>query len=260
MTVADVLASARELRGHSKRTTEIDLWILRTLGKHPAEATTADLEAIILRNRSAASRATYARRIRSIFKLLRDLGAIPADCTPDLALPVLKSPRGTPRPFTPDQLHRLRTEARQPLRDVFIVASLTGLRSMELLALEGRDLEDGIHGPQIRVIGKGRKEALIPAHPVVVELIESRRTLGRIFPAWSSPTALSAAASVEIKRILGFGTLHMIRHSYATQLLEATSDIALVASLMRHSSVSSTQIYCQVASSRQRQAIDLLAG
>lgn len=257
----DALAHARRLRGQSETTIRLDLVILRSLGKPPADCTQTDLEAAVLRSRSPSTRATYSRRLRSSFALMREVGAIPADCTPDVGLAKIREPQGRPRPFTPEQVERLRLESRQPWRDAIWLASLTGMRAMELWALTGADLVDGMHGPEIEVVGKGGKAATIPAHPAVVAIIEGHRTLGRIFPQWSTPAVLSTSVSREIRRVLGAGTLHQLRHSFATQVLAATGgDILTVQTLLRHESIQTTLTYAQLASHKPADAVRLLAG
>lgn len=250
----------RQLRNHSPRTADMDVWLLTALGKPAAEATVDDLTAIILRNQKQTSRFTYWAHLRSLFKMLRADGLIPKDCVPDLELPHMKRPKRSPRPFSVNQLERLRAKMRPPWRDVVVIASLTGLRASELWALEGRHLVHGVHGPEIEVTGKGDKHAFIPAHPTVVEIIDSYGTLGRLWPRWSTPVVLSRMVNAEIRRVLGTGTLHQARHSFGTQLLAATDNLAVVQQLMRHSDMSSTLIYAELASDKGRQAIDLLAG
>lgn len=253
------LAAARRLRGHSETTIKLDTWILSALGVCPCQATTADLERVVLRNRGQGSRSTYVRRLRSVFALLRDVGAIPADCTPDLGLPVIREPVTQPRPLTPAEVDRLREEARQPYRDVITIASLTGLRAMELFALEGAWLVDGLHGPELRLVGKGNKAAVIPAHPLVVDIIDRQRTLGRIFTTWSSPGSLSQGVCREIRRVLGHGSLHQVRHSFATQLLAMTGDLALTQAMLRHADPKTTLRYAAIVDTKPRAAINALA-
>jgi integrase len=238
----------------------MDCWILGLLPGHPAEATVDDLSAIILRNRNQSSRASYHSWIRGLFRLLREDGLIPKDHTPDLDLPRVRRPKGQPRPFTREQMDRLRAEANQPFRDIITVASLTGLRAGELWALKGADLVHGYHGPELHVIGKGAKPAVIPAHPRVVEIIEGYGTLDRLWTRWCSPDGFSHNVSVEIRRVLGFGRLHMCRHFFATQVLDVTGDVTITQKLLRHSNVATTMVYAQVVESKTRAAVELLAG
>ena len=250
----------RDVRGHSPETHRYDRFILRTIGKPPGEVTTADLEALLLRSRSVATRSTYHSRICSVFAALRDAGVIPEGHRPEAGLPKPRRPQHRPRPLSEAQVDEL-LAAPAPFCDIFRIALLTGARAMELCAMEGRDLTDGPTGPELLLHGKGGKEATVPAHPVVVDLITGYGTLGRLWPAWGSPKGFSAACNRVIRDRLGPGpTLHQLRHTFATRLLRATSDVVTVSQLMRHSSIQTTLIYAAVADDAKAQAILLLSG
>jgi len=55
------------------------------------------------------------------------------------------------------------------------------------------------------------------------------------------------------------GSIHRCRHTYATRLLRAGTNIRIVQKLMRHSSLASTQVYTDVSEDEQRNAIGLLS-
>jgi integrase/recombinase XerD len=147
----------------------------------------------------------------------------------------------------------------------------TGLRASELTGLTtaGVDLELGI----VRVFGKGRKERLVPlgrparrwvkrylaevrdtfagGHPSPV-LFLSRRG-GRLTPAglWGLVRRHAVAAGVE--SVL---TPHVLRHSFASHLLERGADLRALQAMLGHADISTTQIYTHVTRERLRQLYD----
>jgi len=137
-----------------------------------------------------------------------------------------------------------------------------GLRVSELVGLPATavNLRQGV----LRVVGKGGKERLVPMgeeaqHWVERYIGQARPTLasGRLFPALflSSAGALSrqhfwalvkrhaVAAGLDARRI----SPHVLRHSFATHLLNHGADLRALQMLLGHSSLSTTQIYTLVA-------------
>jgi len=255
----DAMTRYRQVRGHSERTARLDKWILTTLDKSPQEATVADLETIVLRSSAKATRSNYASRIRSLFEALREMGLITNRA--DEALPRIPMPRTSPRPLTEQQVAALMAGMDQPHRDVARVALLTGARAMECWAMAGADLEEGPNGPELVLHGKGDRHVAIPAHPRVVEIVKGYRTLGRLWPGYTTPGRLSQLLGREMRRVLGTHVeFHQCRHTFGTRVYQATSDIYLTSRLMRHSSVATTQVYAAIADDRPRAAVALLAG
>jgi integrase len=258
-SLIEALAAHRRLLGHSDKTTKIDAWALRQLGKHPDQCTLADYERVILRSRSASTRATYSRRLRSSVSLLHDLGLVSS--TTHQKIPQLRQPKTEPRPLSDEQLQKLFKEAEEPWKTMFRIAFLTGARAGELWRMCGSDLTEGRNGPEILMHGKGGKEVVIPCHPTAARLIEGFGTLGLLWPDFTTPDFLAQQGSRYLRSIIGGEghSMHSLRHTMATRLLEATGDITIVQKLMRHESVTSTMIYAEVASSKRRDAIELLS-
>ena len=257
----EAIAHYRALHGHSPNTAKLDAWMLRAIGVSPQQATLMDLERVVMRNRNKGSRSTYTARIRSCFTLLRKIGLITN--TVDEQLPHLRAPNGTPRPLTDDQVARLLAGLKKPHLDVFRIGLLTGARAMEAWAMTGADLTDGIHGPELLLHGKGGKEESVPAHPRVVEIIESYQTLGRIFTRWGTPLALSHAMGTHMRRVLApdYVEFHQARHTFGTKLMTASgNDLLLVSKMMRHASMETTMGYVRLVDDRPRLAINQLAG
>ena len=149
------------------------------------------------------------------------------------------------------------------LRDKAMIELMyaTGLRVTELVTLKGEqiNLRQGV----LRVMGKGAKERLVPMGEHAVEWIERYLAQGRaeLAPGLKSPalfiTARGAAMTRQafwylIKRyalVAGVRTLspHVLRHSFATHLLNHGADLRVVQLLLGHVDLSTTQIYTYIA-------------
>ena len=229
--------------------------VIRT-GVHPQQATVEDLQRVILRANSQATRANYASRLKSVYKALRKMGLI--DNRPDEDLPDIKKKRGLPHPLTRGEAQLLMTEAKMPMRHWFILGCCAGLRAMEVSKVRGIDLEEAEGGYILRVYGKGGTDLAIPVAPVVADLIKSYDTKGRLFNVTANK--LSSRASKEMKRLgIPKKTFHSCRHYFATTMLEKSGgDLLAVRDLMRHSSVETTQVYTQLATGRTRSLVNLI--
>lgn len=142
----------------------------------------------------------------------------------------------------------------------------SGLRLSELrnLRLEQLRLEAGF----IQVIGKGNKERIVPVGRTAIEAIECYEQFGRkkLAKAGKSPSNLfltsrgtAFAAGTLWGRIKKRCTLagidrkitpHMLRHSFATHLLEHGADLRVIQELLGHSSITTTETYTHVAGKR----------
>ncbi|OON39534.1 site-specific tyrosine recombinase XerD [Izhakiella australiensis] len=145
----------------------------------------------------------------------------------------------------------------------------TGLRVSELVALTLSDvsLRQGV----VRIIGKGNKERLVPLGEEAVYWIEqfiaygrplllNGQTLDVLFP---SKRARQMTRQTFWHRIKYYATLagidgeklspHVLRHAFATHLLNHGADLRVVQMLLGHSDLSTTQIYTHVATERLRQ-------
>ena len=151
---------------------------------------------------------------------------------------------------------------------VLEVAYASGLRLAELrnLRLEQLHLEAGF----INVIGKGNKERVVPIGSKAIEALERYLAQGRpkLVNARSTANVFltkrgTAFAAVTLwlrirnrVRQAGIGrnvTPHMLRHSFATHLLEHGADLRIIQELLGHASISTTEVYTHVASSRLRE-------
>ncbi len=156
------------------------------------------------------------------------------------------------------------------LRDICIVELLfmTGIRIFELCELrrETVDLGRGI----ICVYGKGAKERILPiGNSNVLQMLRKYENefYGEIQDSFFVNRYGKPLSTQSVRLMLqkytkeaGIGihiTPHMIRHSFATQLLEEGVDIRIIQQLLGHSSIVTTQIYTNVAASQKRKVLEM---
>ncbi|MGE3313260.1 MAG: tyrosine recombinase XerC [Limisphaerales bacterium] len=159
-----------------------------------------------------------------------------------------------------------------PARDVAILELLysCGLRVAELCNLRVGDLD--AHEAVVRVLGKGRKERLVPVGSHALRAIETYwSVLGRrpdpdqpvFWRARDNPRPLPPRTFQHRLKghLLAAGldpgiTPHKLRHSFATHLLDAGADLRSVQEMLGHAQLATTQVYTHVTTDRLRRAYD----
>jgi integrase/recombinase XerC len=177
-----------------------------------------------------------------------------------------KTPRGVPRPISPDEAVSLADEAAEgaaepwtAARDLAVLTLLygSGLRVAEALALTGAALP---LGESLVVTGKRNKTRIVPLLATVREAILAYLALcpypaGRDDPLFRGARGgplrgeIVRRAVRKARRSLGLSertTPHALRHSFATHLLGRGADLRQLQELLGHASLSSTQIYTAV--------------
>ncbi len=152
-------------------------------------------------------------------------------------------------------------------RDKAIIETLysTGLRVSELVSLnlDSVDLIANI----VKVMGKGRKERLVPIGDKAVEAIRDylshRKVKSNILFLNKSKTRLSARSvrnilnkHIHTTSILNHVSPHVLRHTFATHLLNNGADLRSVQELLGHMNLSTTQIYTHVTTDRLKKVYD----
>jgi len=239
----------------------------------------ADLEAFVRASMEGGLSATSAARLvatlRSFFRFLHVRGSITQNPTEDLHAPRAFSP--LPRFLSMDEVERLLeapdVSTTRGLRDRALIEVLyaTGLRVSELVTLRLADvrLDDGY----VQCLGKGRKERIVPIGDEATRwirryLAESRPRLvksavpflflntrggGRLtrLGFWKLLKAYGAAAGIRSHL-----SPHVLRHSFATHLLERGADLRAIQTMLGHADISTTQIYTHVLEARLRTVYD----
>jgi integrase/recombinase XerD len=220
---------------------------------------------------SSVARALAA--VRSFHRFLVREGEADADPAEGVARP--KVPRNLPRPLTVDEVAALvaaHGDDGSPvaLRDRAILETLygAGLRISELVGLDVDDVD--MDEGSVRAVGKGSRERLVPLGRYGVRALQAYLVRGR--PTLAAPRtrgalflnqrggrltrqgctnivkAMARRAGIR-KRV----TPHMLRHSFATHLLEGGADVRVVQELLGHASVATTQIYTLVTRDHLRE-------
>jgi integrase/recombinase XerC/integrase/recombinase XerD len=227
------------------------------------------------------SKSSVARKIastRAFYRHLVQRGLIEANPADLVASP--KKDQYLPRVLKPAEtagvLDAIPSSSPLHLRDraMFEVAYGSGLRAEELVNLDLTDLD--ADAEELRVTGKGSKTRIVPAGEPVWRAIqryldrarpklagaahEARRAEPALFLSKSgrrlSTSDVRRRLRVSTQRA-GTGpgvTPHTLRHSFATHLLEGGADLRSIQELLGHASISTTQTYTRIESSRLRQA------
>ncbi|HMP83483.1 MAG TPA: tyrosine recombinase [Verrucomicrobiota bacterium] len=207
--------------------------------------------------------------LRAFFRFAENEKHLPVDVAEQLSLP--RRWKRLPKSLTSDEIQKLLTPEQpatpQSLCDqaVLELAYASGLRLSELrgLRLEQLHLEAGF----INVIGKGNKERVVPVGRKAVEALNHYLQAGRpklVTPKSPANVFLTkrgtpfAAVTLWLRikqRVRRAGvsrnvTPHMLRHSFATHLLEHGADLRVIQELLGHASISTTEIYTHVTGSR----------
>ena len=210
--------------------------------------------------------------LRAFYRFCETERLLPVNAAENLSLP--RRWRHVPKALSDGEIDRLLTppaaETPASLCDqaVLELAYASGLRLAELrhLRLEQLHLEAGF----INVIGKGNKERVVPVGRRAVTALHRYLAAGRprlVTPRSPANVFLTRRGGpfapvtlwLRIKqRTRGTGlsrnvTPHMLRHSFATHLLEHGADLRVIQELLGHASISTTEVYTQVAATRLRE-------
>ncbi len=224
------------------------------------------LAAEVRQGKSPRSISRYLSAYRQFYRWLVRDGMIKADPVALIESP--KTGRGLPKALTEEEVESLLTAPDTAtmlgMRDRAMLELMyaTGLRVSELvgLVLPNLNLNQGV----IRVIGKGQKERLVPigdeAHDSLIlylsdgrpEILKGMQTDHVFVTTRKSGMTRQAfwymvqryAARCDISKKL---SPHMLRHSFATHLLNHGADLRVVQLLLGHSDLSTTQIYTHIA-------------
>ncbi|MDX6440252.1 MAG: integrase/recombinase XerD [Gaiellaceae bacterium] len=241
-----------------------------------AQATTEELERWLAEMRAEGlAPSTAARRVaavRSFFRHQMLLGA--REDNPAGALQLPRRVRTLPRTLSPSEAERLIEAATgstpRSMRDRALVELMygAGLRVSEATGLHRRsvDLDDRI----VRALGKGSKERIVPLGRPAVEALRRYIAMGRphldrrsrpelFLNARGGPLTRAGAflilrrlaekAGLEPKRVHP----HLLRHSFATHLLEGGADLRSVQEMLGHADLSTTELYTHVSDRRRRE-------
>ena len=240
-----------------------------------AEALAQYLQSLYQQGLGSRSVARHLTTLRNLVAWLLAEGKLAADPTASLALP--RQWKNLPKFLNHSEIDRLLEAPDQAkptgLRDRAMIELLysSGLRVSELCELQLSDLNEELG--VVRVMGKGSKERLIPVGRSAVAALGEYQRTGRpqLLRGRASKYLFVTARGSRMSRqcfwtllrhcgtkagILRRLTPHVLRHSFATHLLEGGADLRSVQTMLGHADISTTQIYTHVMRSRLRETVD----
>ncbi len=253
--------------GHSRRALSSDAVTLDTLRSYLDDLRTAGLS-----DRSIARQVTA---LRGFFGYLTEEAQLKVDPTELLAMPKIGS--SLPKYLDLESVNKLLVapsdESATGLRDRAMLQLLygAGLRVSELILLRVADVDQS--AGVVRVIGKGNKQRLVPVgrHALLAMDEYLRMERPRLLKGRVSPFLFITARGCAMTR-QGFWKLlrghgrkaglfrslspHVLRHTFATHLVEGGADLRSVQAMLGHSDIGTTEIYTHVMRSRLKQVVD----
>jgi integrase/recombinase XerD len=240
------------------------------------DATTVELESWVAEMRAdGLAGSTIARRIaavRSFYRHQMLLAARADNPAAELTLP--RRPRKLPRTLSPSESERLIDAAvgttPRGMRDRALVELMygSGLRVSETVGLARTSVD--LDARIVRVLGKGDKERLVPLGRPAAEAVRRYLALGRphldrrhrpdLFLNARGGSLTRAGAFLILRKLAEKAGLepgrvhpHLLRHSFATHLLEGGADLRSVQEMLGHADLSTTERYTHVSDRRRRE-------
>ena len=272
LTLLATRRAPKTVEAYRRDLTALSTWLDGPIGR----ITTEQLEQYLAELRAAGrSPATIARRvaaIRSFFRHQTLLGARTDNPAAELDLP--RRRRTLPRTLSPLEAERLVEAASgtspRDLRDRALVELLygAGLRVSEAVGLDKSSVD--LDARLVRCVGKGSKERVVPIGRQAVQALRRYMSRGRPFldarhrpelflnakgggltraGAFLILRRLAAKAGLEPERVHP----HLLRHSFATHLLEGGADLRSVQEMLGHADLATTELYTHVSDRRRRE-------
>ncbi|MCB9292411.1 MAG: tyrosine-type recombinase/integrase [Lewinellaceae bacterium] len=227
---------------------------------------------LMTQGRSSRTANRKLSTLKAYFKFLIRRNYLQADPTAKVSAP--KAGKRLPGSLRKSELGQLFQQVEfeggyTGARDRMILELLyaTGMRRSEAMALELKDID--FDSLQVRIMGKGSKERLVPASPALADNIKAYlEEREQAFPAADCPKLFLTGKGKPIYPKLMYNIVHKylslvtnnsrrgphaLRHSFATHLSENGAGLDAIKALLGHSSLASTQVYTHNSIERLRQ-------
>ncbi|HKQ37521.1 MAG TPA: site-specific tyrosine recombinase [Verrucomicrobiae bacterium] len=281
--IEDFLVHLRNERGQADNTQRTYSALLKSFLKWASEKKIHDWKSVVPstiieflqreRARHLSGESLYLQicALRAFFRYAENEKILPCNPAENISLP--RRWQRLPKALTPEEIQKLLAPpahvTASDLCDhaVLELAYASGLRLAELrgVRLEQLHLDSGF----ITVIGKGNKERVVPLGRKAIEALErylqagrpnlvTRRSPANVFLTKRGTPFSAVTLWLRIKKRVHLSgiernvTPHMLRHSFATHLLENGADLRVIQELLGHASINTTEIYTHVASNRLR--------
>jgi len=272
LAVAAARLAPRTIEAYRRDLTQVRDFLQRPL----RSATTEDVERFLAQLRAdGAAATTIARRVAALRGFFRHqvlIGARGDNPAAEVDLP--RRARKLPRTLSPGEVERLIAAADgttpRARRDRALVELLygAGLRVSEAVGLDraGVDLEQRL----VRVVGKGDKERIVPLGRHAADALRrylahgrphlDRRHRRELFLNAQGGALTRAGAFLILRKLAEKAGLepgrvhpHLLRHSFATHLLEGGADLRSVQEILGHADPATTELYTHVSDRRRRE-------
>lgn len=218
----------------------------------PKDVTTEQIVQAFARQQwKPETRKAYRNTISSFFRWLHKSGRRADD--PSLDVPRVKKPHAHPRPC-PDRYITTAMEMATTSEKLMIrLGAECGLRRGEIARVHSDDVVADSAGYSLIVRGKGDKQRIVPLPDDLAGIIMDAR--GYLFPGRFGGHVEESYIGDHISRLLPRGyAAHTLRHRFATTAYAATHDLFVVAELLGHESVETTEHYVAMPDGRLREA------
>jgi integrase/recombinase XerD len=273
LAVAAARLAPRTIEAYRRDLAAFGEWLGKPIGDAGQEAIERYLADLRARGLAASTIARRAAALRAFFRHQVLVGARPEN--PAVEVPLPRRGRRLPRTLSAGEAERLVEAANgtspRALRDRALVELLygAGLRVSEAVGLERGAVD--LEGRLVRAAGKGGKERVVPIGRQGVEALRRYLSRGRpfldrrhrpeVFLNAQGGALTRAGAFLILRRLAEKAGLdparvhpHLLRHSFATHLLEGGADLRSVQEMLGHADLSTTELYTHVSDRRRKEA------
>lgn len=218
----------------------------------PKDVTTEQIVQAFARQQwKPETRKAYRNTISSFFRWLHKSGRRSDD--PSLDVPRVKKPHAHPRPCPDRYIAAAMEKATTSEKLMIRLGAECGLRRGEIARVHSDDVVADNAGRSLIVRGKGDKQRIVPLPDDLADIIMDAR--GYLFPGRFVGHVEESYIGDHISRLLPDGyAAHTLRHRFATTAYAATHDLFVVAELLGHESVETTEHYVAMPDGRLREA------